>query len=115
MAYDQELVERVKVLLEGKGSLDEKKMFGGYCFILNGKMCVAVHDHELMVHMRHEDYEAALAEDGARPMMHRDKQVIGVVYVAKSFIASDAALQKWIDRALTFNAIAQSSNKSGHR
>ena len=43
MAYDDFLVDQVKqVLNEKKILFEEKKMMGGLCFMVDGKMCMGV-------------------------------------------------------------------------
>lgn len=113
MAYDQDLVERIKVALEGRGQLEERKMFGGYCFMLNGKMCACVRGDELMVRIAPEDHEAYLLEPGTRRMIKPHNRVINSsVFIAGSVIADDKQFQKWIDRALAHNAAVTGLTKT---
>jgi hypothetical protein len=41
VAYDTELVERIRELLAPERGVDEKRMFGGLAFLINGHMAVA--------------------------------------------------------------------------
>jgi hypothetical protein len=41
MAYDEHLAGRVREVLKESKGITEKKMFGGPCFLLDGKMIVA--------------------------------------------------------------------------
>ena len=41
MAYDEDLADRIRALLEGVPLLTEKKMFGGLGFMVGGNMAVA--------------------------------------------------------------------------
>ena len=41
VAYDEELAERVRDLLEGEANLTEKKMFGGLAFLIGGNIAIA--------------------------------------------------------------------------
>ncbi len=103
MVNDQVLIERVRDALAGRGEIEERKMFGAYFFLLNGKMCACVRGDELMVKISHSDYEVALQEPGTRPMIKHDRQIIGSVFVANLAIRDDRSFQKWIDRALAHN------------
>jgi TfoX/Sxy family transcriptional regulator of competence genes len=49
MAYDEELADRVRLVLSTRSGLTERKMFGGLCFMLGGNMCCGVVNNELMV------------------------------------------------------------------
>ena len=41
MAYDEDLVNRLRELLADQDNITEKKMFGGLAFLLNGHMSVS--------------------------------------------------------------------------
>ena len=42
MAYDEALAERVRELLSTRDDVEEKKMFGGLCFMVGGQMALGV-------------------------------------------------------------------------
>lgn len=48
MAYDVALAERIAKLLKGKKRVAQKQMFGGICFLVNGKMCCGVTGKKLV-------------------------------------------------------------------
>ena len=49
MAYDELLEQRIRRFFTGKGTKHEaKRMMGGLCFMVNGKMCVGVEKNRLM-------------------------------------------------------------------
>lgn len=41
MAYDEELAERMRELLDGEPGVTEKKMFGGLAFLVGGNMAIS--------------------------------------------------------------------------
>ena len=41
MAYDQELAERIREVLDSEVGVREKKMFGGVAFLVRGNMAIA--------------------------------------------------------------------------
>jgi TfoX/Sxy family transcriptional regulator of competence genes len=41
MAYDVELADRIRELLEGDADISEKEMFGGLAFLAGGNMAIA--------------------------------------------------------------------------
>ncbi|WP_091025200.1 hypothetical protein [Nocardioides szechwanensis] len=50
MAYDEQLADRVRELVQEHGPADEKRMFGGPAFLLGGHLAVcASHDGGLLV------------------------------------------------------------------
>jgi TfoX/Sxy family transcriptional regulator of competence genes len=42
MAYDEDLADRIRELLGSERGVEEKRMFGGLAFLINGNMSVAV-------------------------------------------------------------------------
>jgi hypothetical protein len=42
MAYDERLAERIRFFLKRWKGMEEKRMFGGLCFMLNGHMCCGI-------------------------------------------------------------------------
>ena len=49
MAYNEDLANRIRKSLADHGieDVEEKKMFRGLCFMVNGKMCVCASADEL--------------------------------------------------------------------
>ncbi|WP_407688637.1 TfoX/Sxy family protein [Mycobacterium sp. HUMS_1102779] len=42
MPYDEDLADRIRELLGAERGIEEKRMFGGLAFLIDGNMCVAV-------------------------------------------------------------------------
>jgi TfoX/Sxy family transcriptional regulator of competence genes len=49
VAYNQELVGRVRASLADRTDVEEKKMFGGLSFMVAGQMCCGVLKNDLVV------------------------------------------------------------------
>ena len=60
MAFDEGLAQRVREILEEKQGFEEKKMFGGICFMLQGNMACGVLNDDLIVRVGPEKYEEFL-------------------------------------------------------
>ena len=60
MPYDEELARRVRPLLMRKRGFDQKKMFGGVGYLLQGNMCVGVWKEFLIVRTGPDFYQDAL-------------------------------------------------------
>ncbi|GMQ94249.1 MAG: TfoX/Sxy family protein [Acidimicrobiia bacterium] len=102
MAYDEHLAERVRDATEP--DIDEKKMFGGIAFLLDGNMAVCVSGEELMVRVGKDDVDAALALDDVRPFDMSGKRMAGWILVGGEAIAEDAGLSHWINIGMDFAA-----------
>ena len=65
MAYSEYLADRVCGSLKNlNSSFEEKKMFGGVCYLVDDKMCVGIVKNELMARIDPEIYEEALTKNG---------------------------------------------------
>jgi hypothetical protein len=62
MAFDENLAGRIRKALSRKKGVEEKKMFGGGVFMLNGNMLVGVWKDSLIVRLGNEQAEAALLD-----------------------------------------------------
>ena len=67
MAFDEVLAARIRKALARKKGVEEKKMFGGIVFMLNGNMPVGVWKDSLIVRLGDEEAEAALLEPHVKP------------------------------------------------
>ena len=102
MAFDEKLAERVRKALGGKGEISEKKMFGGLCFLLRGKMCCGILKDDLVVRVDPRDSPALLKKTGVRPMDFTGRPMKGFVYVSLEALKDSSALQGWLKRCLAF-------------
>ncbi len=102
MAYNEALAARVRGMLIGDFSVEEKKMFGGLTFMVNGQMCCGVLKDDLIVKFDPAENDGALAQVGARPFDFSGRPMPGMVYVANSALGQDAALKQWVERGLAY-------------
>ncbi len=101
MAYDEALAERVRGLLRDQ-AVEEKKMFGGLAFMLDGKMAGGIVNDDLMVRVGPDAYDSMLVERGARPMDFTGRPSRGMVFVGPLGYETPDALSKWVERAKEF-------------
>ena len=112
MPYDEKLANRIRELIAATHSnIEEKKMFGGLCFMVNDKMCVGVEQNRLMVRLDPAVYEEVLEKDGCVPMDFTGKVMKGYVFVDKNVLSTKKQLEYWIKLALEYNKIAKPSKK----
>jgi TfoX/Sxy family transcriptional regulator of competence genes len=105
MAYDELLADRVRQCFEGVDEAEEKKMFGGLCFLIGGNMaCGVTSKGPLMVRVGPEAYEQVLAEAHARPMDFTGRPLRGLVYVDEEGYRRDSDLRAWVERGISFAA-----------
>lgn len=97
MAVADELAARIRRLLEGVEGITERRMFGGYGFMLHGNMLVgAMKAGELLVRVALENIAEALAQPGAAPMRMGAREMKGFIGISGPAIDDDAAIARWI-------------------
>ena len=112
MAYDEQLAERVRRgFSKAQVRFEEKRMMGGLCFMVNGKMCVGVEKERLMARIDPAAYENALKRKGCVPMDFTGRPMRGFVFVNPVGLAADSELAAWLKLALEFNPKAKPSKK----
>lgn len=102
MAYDEHLAERIRAIIRRRKGFEEKKMFGGLGFLLNGNMCVGVWKESLVVRFSKQDHDDVLLEQHVRPFDITGKAMTGWALVDPSGLLTDAELKAWVDRAIKF-------------
>ncbi len=96
MAYNEPLAQRIRSLLARRQGMDERKMFGGVAFLLNGNMCCGVHKDDLIVRVAPEDYDAAVKRPHARVFDLTGKPMKGFILVSSKAYRSDETLKDWV-------------------
>ena len=102
MPYDKGLAQRVRELLEDKPDFDEKKMFGGICFLLLGNMVCGIINDDLIVRIGADNYVEALKLPGTKKFDLTGKPMKGWVMVLSKALESDETLSEWVQKAVTF-------------
>jgi TfoX/Sxy family transcriptional regulator of competence genes len=100
MAYSEELAIRLRAALRQTRGLEEKKMFGGIGFLVNGNMACGVHGQNLIVRLGSAEYEAALQRPHVKVFDMSGRPMSGWIFVEKDGYASEAALKAWIEKSL---------------
>lgn len=111
MTYHSRLADRVREFLSNVPGIEveEKAMFGGYAFMVNGKMCINVANNQLMCRFD-PDLTSELAErPGFLSMIMKGRTYRGYCYVDPVGYEKAQDFEFWINLCLDFNEKAQSS------
>jgi TfoX/Sxy family transcriptional regulator of competence genes len=112
MPYDEFFADRIrKAFRDQHVDAEEKKMMGGVCYLVNGKMCAGIVKNKLMARIDPEDHEKALAVKGCTEMDFTGKPMKGFVFVGPEGTDTDADLDYWIKLCLEYNPKAKSSKR----
>jgi TfoX/Sxy family transcriptional regulator of competence genes len=102
MAFDESLAQRIRDALACKKGVEEKKMFGGVCFLFNGNMLVGVWREFLIARLGPDQGDEALLEPHVRKMDITGKPMKGWIMVQPDGVEDDDQLNRWIGLALKF-------------
>ncbi len=105
MAYDPGLAQRLEELLEGKIDFEQRKMFGGIGWLLNGNMCVGVYQDWLIARVGQEAAVKLFLEPHAKPMDITGKPMKGWAMISSEGLVEDADLTHYVELAIQFVAI----------
>jgi hypothetical protein len=103
MAYDADLSDRIRELLGPERGIDEKRMFGGLAFLVNGNMAVAASGQGgLMVRVPPADTEKLLAREHVTAMVMAGRETRGWLRVGTDGLRTKRQLQGWVTRSVDY-------------
>lgn len=99
MAYDEDLANRIRELLGGERGVEEKRMFGGLAFLINGNMSVAASGQGgLLVRVPPADTDKLLQRAHVSPMVMAGRETRGWLRVDAEGVQTKRRLQSWVTR-----------------
>jgi hypothetical protein len=101
MPHDPHLADLMRQAVEDRPGITEKKMFGGFCWMLNGNMLCGVEVGRFMFRIGKELEPEALKKPGTSPMDITGRPMGGIIWV-NADDAIDAGLDSWLDFASQF-------------
>ncbi|MFC4785943.1 TfoX/Sxy family protein [Nocardioides sp. MAHUQ-72] len=103
MAYDEELADRIRVVLQDVPGVTEKHMFGGLGFLVAGNLAVSASGQGgLMVRVDPADGPSLVADKSVHLVVMRGRAMDGWLRVDIAGLDGDAALRRWVDRGVAF-------------
>ncbi|KKC06006.1 TfoX/Sxy family protein [Mycobacterium nebraskense] len=103
MAYDEDLANEIRELVASERGVEEKRMFGGLAFLVNGNMSVAVsRQGGLLVRVPAADLDKMLQRPHVSPMAMAGRDVRGWVRVDAAGVRTKRQLQSWVTRGVGY-------------
>lgn len=107
MAFDEDLAARIRMaFLALDRDAEERRMFGGLCFMVKGHMTVGVSGDsmggELMVRCGETRAAAALDDPSARLCDFTGRIMKSILLVKPAGFTTDLELMRWLRLALDF-------------
>ena len=103
MAYDEELADRIRSLLDGRAGLTEQKMLGGLAFLVGSNMAIAASGQGgILVRVDPEESDELVATTPAEPMEMRGRSMAGWLRIDAAAVADNGALAEWVERGTAY-------------
>ena len=103
MAYDEELADRIRDVVQGEPGLSEKRMFGGLAFLVNGNMAVSASGQGGML-LRADPAETGslVSEPHVALFEMRGRAMDGWLRVDTAVLESDDDLRRWVGHGVAY-------------
>ncbi|MGH3543795.1 MAG: TfoX/Sxy family protein [Mycobacterium sp.] len=103
MAYDTDLADRIRELLASQRGVEEKPMFGGLAFLINGNMSVAASGQGgLLVRVPPDDTDKLLNRAHVSPMVMAGRETRGWLRVDAEAVKTKRQLRSWVIRSADY-------------
>lgn len=103
MAYDEDLANRIRALIASERGVEEKRMFGGLAFLINGHMSVAASGRGgVMVRVPPDETESLLTREHVEPMVMAGRETRGWLRVADQGVRTKRQLESWVTRGVEY-------------
>jgi hypothetical protein len=103
MAYDEELADRIRRVVEGEPGLTEKRMFGGLAFLVNGHLAASASSQGgMLLRIDPVDTEALVAEPQVSRFRMRGREMDGWLHVEPAALGTESALRGWVARGVAY-------------
>src|ERR1700753_3329982 len=103
MTYAPDFADRIRELLGPLRGVDEKRMFGGLAFLINGNMSVAVsRQGGLMVRVPPGETDGFLGRAHVNPVGMAGREVRGWIRVDADGVKTKRQLTGWVTRGVDY-------------
>jgi TfoX/Sxy family transcriptional regulator of competence genes len=103
MAYDVDLADRIREVVEGEPGLSEKRMFGGLAFLIDGNMAVSASSQGgLLLRIDPTLTETLVSRPYVRRYEMRGREMDGWLRVDAAAIETDDELRRWVSHGVTY-------------
>jgi TfoX/Sxy family transcriptional regulator of competence genes len=97
MAYDVELADRIRELLEDDADISEKKMFGGLAFLAGGNMAIAASGQGgALVRVDPAESDRLVDTTSAEVAVMQGRPMTGWLRVPADDLATEDQLEMWV-------------------
>jgi TfoX/Sxy family transcriptional regulator of competence genes len=103
VAYDEELADRIRDLIEDESAVTEQKMFGGLAFLIGGNMAIGASGQGgALVRVDPAQSDKLVATTKARPMEMGGRSMQGWLRVSPEDLRTKRQLARWVKLGTTY-------------
>jgi hypothetical protein len=103
VAYDENLANRIRELVQDEPGLTEKRMFGGLAFLVNGNMAVSASGQGgMLLRVDPTDTPALVQRLEATRFEMRGREMDGWLRIDPSSLATKRQLKSWVSRGVSY-------------
>jgi TfoX/Sxy family transcriptional regulator of competence genes len=117
MAINEQLTSKIRQSFSNMPEVEEKKMFSGIAFIVNGKLCVSVGNNRIMCRVDPDLHDKLIQKPGCKTVVMKGHDYKGYIWVDESVLTTKKQIDYWVKLALDFNPKAKATvkKKAGNR
>jgi TfoX/Sxy family transcriptional regulator of competence genes len=103
VAYDEDLVNRIRELILTEPGVTEKAMFGGLAFLIGGNMSVSASGQGgLLLRVDPGETDSLLEKPHAHPFEMRGRVMQGWLRVDAEGVRTKRQLERWVARGVSY-------------
>jgi hypothetical protein len=103
VAYDEELADRIREVVQGEPGLTEKAMFGGLAFLVGGHMAVSASGQGgMLLRCDPEQTEVLVTHPHVQRFEMRGREMDGWLRVDPAAVDTEDALRDWVSRGVAY-------------
>lgn len=103
MAYDEELADRIRQVVQDEPGLGEMRMFGGLAFLVRGNMAVSASGKGgLLLRIDPAQAEPLVSEPHVQRFEMRGRAMDGWLRVDHEAVRTDEELRRWVSHGIGY-------------
>ena len=103
MAYDENLAYRIRELVAAERGVEEKSMFGGLAFLINGNMAVSASGQGgMLLRVDPADTPTLVERPEASRFEMRGREMVGWLRIDATGLATKRQLTSWVSRGVSY-------------
>jgi TfoX/Sxy family transcriptional regulator of competence genes len=103
VAYDEDLANRIRGIVQHEPGLAEKRMFGGLAFLINGNMAVSASGQGgLLLRVDPADAPTLVQSPEASRFEMRGREMDGWLRIDPTGLATKHQLKSWVVRGVSY-------------